>query len=200
VVYREDINSYYGAADATIYQATPDINSGSCSYISVLTGSDTARSVIYFDVSALSGRTVVMADLRLYVAIGTPAEGTNVRLYGLTKSFSEGTECGLTGAGMVSWNSAGSSAWDSIGGDFNAVPISQLLYLTSSYVNPITFNLDPATVQAWIDNNANNSGMILKLEDESITGKTANFGSGEHINSSLRPQLRVLLLKNMEGL
>ena len=125
------------------------------------------RIMIKFDLSQFTGQSIESATLNLNRFMGCPQGGTtSTNFYAITEDWDE-----------VTWNSHihaqyDSYVWASYGFNVNGwhnIEITQL-------------------VQAWIDEDFENYGLLIKAQTGS---KFSKFYSKEHSNSNLHPYLEV---------
>ncbi len=125
------------------------------------------RIMIKFDLSQLAGQTIESTTLNLNRFLGCPQGGTtSTNYYAITEDWDEET-----------WNSHTHAQYDS--------------YVWTSY----GFNVDgwhnidiTQLVQAWIDEDIENYGLLIRAQTGS---KFSKFYSKEHSDSNLHPYLEV---------
>jgi hypothetical protein len=180
--------SYYASADARIGDGSlAFMNMGACT--TLIIGNDTSnvyRVVVNFSVGLPSTVTVTSAVLSINSA---SASGTmDVTASGLTTPWTEGTSaCGGTPGADVSWyyTSGNTAGWTTAGGDYNIATKSPAA--TVNGPGQYNFQLNKAMVQAWVNNPAQNYGLLLKAENE-----TANYASfADKAQGTLAPKLTI---------
>jgi glucose/arabinose dehydrogenase len=178
-------------ADTFILARSPDNNAGAHTEVAI--GRDgqaldgRRHGLFQFDLTAIpAGSTVTSAIFQLS-AIGIPTIGdvdSTFSLHRLTASWVEGTKVGTSGApaatGEVTWNSREHAllAWTTPGGDFD-VTASAATFVSGVNSYQWTGTSLTANVQLWVNNPAQNNGVLL-MSDSEATAKTAKrFGSRE---------------------
>ncbi len=140
------------------------------------------RGLIQFDLSSLAGNNVASATVYLYLDHGY-GEGNVVAAHSFTKDWTEGTG----GDGVCNWTEATSSvAWTTPGGDYNAPVVGTISTESKGYK---AMTLPTYLVQSWVDNPANNFGLML-LSTGGDPNKHLKFGSFEG-SSDERPYLEI---------
>lgn len=125
------------------------------------------RIMIKFDLDQLAGQTIDSATLNLNRFMGCPQGGTtSTNYYAITEDWDEET-----------WNSHTHAQYDS--------------YVWVSYGFNVNgwHNIDiTQLIQAWIDEDVENHGLLIRAQTGS---KFSKFYSKEHSNSNLHPYLEV---------
>ncbi len=125
------------------------------------------RIMIKFDLDQLAGQTIESATLNLNRFMGCPQGGTtSTCFYAITEDWDEATWNSHTHAQYNSY------VWASYGFNVNGwhnIDITQL-------------------IQAWIDEDIENYGLLIRAQTGS---KFSKFYSKEHSNSTLHPYLEV---------
>ena len=161
-------------------------NYGSAEKLSII-GKDSkdAYSLMQFDVSGHTGKTVESAELNIYIT-GGEGKGNDIAAHLLNRDWEEGLEDGdLDKSNWLEATSTGS--WTTPGGDYNASPMASLSTANQGYTST---NLPTSDIQNWVDNSANNYGMILRSSGSS--DKKIEITSREYPSSDL-PYLKMSL-------
>ena len=172
------------SGDLTIYQNAPTLNENTATALYTgLTASSatTRRSLLYFDISALSlsGKVIESAVLSLY-QFATAATGHTLRTYKQSHNDWVVTE--------ATWNiyKTGSS-WTDTGGDFESTtptPVDHTVVGGADWID-----IDVATfVQDAVDNTTN-VNFLIRDTNELTTSTTTYLWSNEHTVAALRPKL-----------
>jgi hypothetical protein len=183
------------SADASLFEYTPDFNSGQSSLVAGRTQQSPgrARALMKFPVASAipSNAVVTSVQLKLYVSKEASAGGV-LSVFDLTrmlKDWGEGIQSGGGGGGPAStneltWNSSfhGVSLWQVPG----AVGVTDSI-LVSSASTPLTngqlnFASSPgsvADVKLWIQQPGTNFGWMLRSQDETTPRTAHRFYSRE---------------------
>lgn len=141
------------------------------------------RTVLAFDTSAVKqAAKVTDARLELFESQGV-GSGATFDLHALTRSFVENE---------ATWNdSSGTVPWSAPGGDLDPSPLASLSL--DNRPKRVTFDTDAVrgTVQSWVDDSADNHGLLLKTRDESLTQQRVSFVNFESPDHLFRPRLVV---------
>ena len=186
---------YIGCVDSHLASAGEgDKNFGGCdeSWLGH-TGAYQRRPVILFDITS-SGiipvtATVVKAELTIFVTnyTGNPL---NITAYQISRSWVEGAGActGTTGVN-VSWNNYNGTGntWTTPGGDYGSAVSSQVTLDSAGY---FSFELNASMVTDWLQNSAQNYGILIKDDDEAST-EYLEIATSEHANAAFRPKLTV---------
>lgn len=159
-----------GKATSFSYWTTLDncANYGVDNDLSVGTYTDaTWRSAVSFDVSDIpTGSSVTSATLSLWQQYAADAAMT-VDVHRATRAWKEGTglaDC--TGDGATWYQTDGGVDWTNAGGDFAATPAASIAVNGGEPADWHDFNVS-ALVQAWVNGDAANLGVILKARNDS---------------------------------
>ena len=114
------------------------------------------RGLIKIDLSAYNCVIVESATLYMYLE-DDEDEGVIIDAFEVTSQWNEGTENGDEGAANWEERSDGVN-WTTDGGDFDPTVLGTMTTEVQGY-RPLT--LDASTVQSWINDPANNNGIIL---------------------------------------
>jgi hypothetical protein len=195
--------------DTTIYAENNRLSNGSGE--SIFSGNTangfTRRALMRFDLSAIpANATITSARLTLQLDRSNRAGLETYRLHRLTANWGEGTSnaSGSEGGGAFAaandatwsyrfYNTASptsSPAWTTPGGDFIALPSSELDI--SATLGPFTFTGPglASDVQFMVQNAASNFGWIL-IGNESLSATAKRFVARESASVSQRPTLVV---------
>ena len=158
--------------DSTIYSESPYSNAGLDEILEIRNINNpinsVSRTLLKFNeladkIKELNITGSYELGLKLYIASATSLkEGLKIIAHPITKSWSNGT--GKWGdeyvnSDGVSWNNSDNgNKWDTLGGDFAPISVSQSLGINSS--KDINMNLTPF-IDYWLSNP--NEGVILKL-------------------------------------
>jgi len=181
------------SADNTMAQESPNNSSGACdSFFAGNTDNGVGfarRALLRFDLSSIPpGSIINSVTLGMTVTRGSNHVDSTFSLHRVTRSWGEGTNgCGVRGggqgepavAGSATWNDAlaGTTAWGSPGGEYNASASASLLINTTAPVWSSTPAL-VSDVQGWLDNPGSNFGWVL-IGDEANPTTTRRFDSRE---------------------
>jgi hypothetical protein len=173
---------YAGCADTRIESgANADVNYGTYTYLETgYNGTEYKRALIKFDVTGLPAAAVVeKAEATLYcgsVATGSP----QFAFYRVTWSDWNETE--------ATWvSSTVSATWPDAGGVYDSSTATA--YKAPGTGKYISWELDPAMLQDWINNPGNNFGLILISKGNEI-GECV-FASSQAAVAAQRPELTV---------
>jgi hypothetical protein len=142
--------------------------------------------LIKFGLTSLAGETVVSA--RLALKVNAVSGGGLLEAFRLGRAFTEGNNCNTASTTEATWvRAAGTTMWTNPGGDYS---VSMGSYYYDTAATDIVIELDPAVVQAWINNSAVNYGMLLKGKEISAEG--VSVFSLDNTTAANRPQLEVI--------
>lgn len=114
------------------------------------------RGLIKIDLSAYNCVIVESATLYMYLE-DDENEGVIIDAFAVTSQWNEGNEDGDDG--VANWEERSNGVnWTTNGGDFDPALLGTMTTEVQGY-RPLT--LDVSTVQAWINDPANNNGLIL---------------------------------------
>lgn len=185
---------YDGSEDAGYDSQQAAFNYGGHTYGWI--GNDTYkwRYAVRFDVSSIVPKNVKVKSCQLIVYCNDIAGATVIRPYALNQPWTEGTSdyAGMTTGVNISWlNYDGNTfPWATAGGDFAAAAAGSAV-TTSTSGRYYTFNINASVVQAWIDDDSSNNGLVLKGDEETTGIKWMRVATNESANKLLRPKLVV---------
>jgi hypothetical protein len=175
--------AYSGCADTRIWEGSnADTNYGSYTYMQVGSdGTDSKRGLLKFDISAMPpGAVITKTIVTLYcgsVVTGSP----EFAFYEIISH--DWVEAEAT------WNDySTSNAWTTAGGDYNTAAVSNFIAPVSGLF--ASWEISPAVAQGWLDNSAQNYGLILIAKDETVPGESV-FAASESADPAHRPGLSV---------
>lgn len=151
------------------------------------------RPVLSFPLADIpSAAKVTSATLSLWNDFPPTVAGT-VNVHRLTGSWREGSgvaQC--TGDGATWYESDGGVKWTSAGGDYEATPAASVAKGTGGFGTWDDYAVT-ALVQKWVNGEAPNLGLLLKLADETLAaGKGFTYHSDDYTaQATLRPRLTV---------
>jgi len=182
----------YGGWDTVVVGRLPDAGSTQVKFNSLLRFTD------FSDVPA--GYTVTGAKLRLYnLNNANQTAGVSINVYELAAAnagWVEGSSIGVVEAGSSCWRFQKQNTVNWAGGQ-NGAGVAGTDYTTNLVGSAIAadttqvwvdFTLDAAVIQKWINNPAENYGIILTALGANV-GEIAYFGSSEYGTASVRPEL-----------
>ncbi len=185
--FQQGANLYTGCADASLLSSSPTFNNGSCTMISIgKSGTSLSRGVIKFVLTSLSGAQVQSALLTFKLNTIISGSG-DVEAFRLARAFTEGNKCNAAGVNEACWTKASATSWTNPGGDYTVSMGSGSFSVGSTY---LTMSLDPAVVQAWINNSAVNYGMLLKTKE--TADAAAPVFTQDNATQSNRPELEII--------
>ncbi len=171
-------------ADTSIASASPAINYGGSTALTLSGASGGSRLLAKFDDNPLSSSVVLRAAaLRWTVSQVTSPSGASrdVSVYGVTRSWNEGDKTGSGGANGATWNSYDGNSghtWSNAGGDYATPPVSTTTVPASFASGYLDLDVT-SLVQLWIWGWTNN-GMLVRtaatdvfrvVADEASAGK-----------------------------
>lgn len=194
-------------ADATIFNfdgcsdGTPGSECGAGTgdrlYVGFTGGYGERRSLLRFDLSGIpAGAVITSASLQMRL-VKAHAQSSNVSVRRVMQAWSEGPTNFSQGPGVAaspgdvtwtqrSYRSTPAQPWTTPGGDYAATVSSQIVVPGTSGAYVWSGAQMTADVQAWLDQPATNFGWGLQG-----TGSAEAYGSREHFNADLRPQLSI---------
>ena len=181
LVFQEGVNGYAGTEDTNITEDYPDTNYDG-NYVGVGDGGGTGvmRGLIKFDLSQVVPSNLTVDRAYLTVRIHSSVDGScTVTAYALSESFSETT---------ATWNSRVAATPWAVAGAYNGEAAISSSYLLSNEGGFETLELDAATVQSWIQNQASNYGILIKDNSE-LAVYSAGIYSSESPALTSRPKL-----------
>lgn len=152
----------------------------------VFSGGSVRRGLLRFDLSGLPpGATVTSATLTAEM-ISVPAGfvPSAFRIHRVSAEWGEGAQTGNNGAaaaiGECTWNSRqhGVAGWTTPGGDFDATPLAATSVSGIGSYSWSSASL-ASLVQQWLSTPAQNSGLLLATDNESVLKSVAVWGSRE---------------------
>ena len=193
IMFRQGTDGYAGATDLGVSNQYIQYNGGRGlvsndpvvgAYRIAGSGGYEVRSFLRFDgLQSLQGRRVTRAELALTFNFG--ATGYTLNVQSLTKPWNPSSNSfgwTMTGTG-TRWATAGSGA-----GDWEAAPVATVTGFNGGQADTRAVPLPPALIQRWIDQPANNHGLVLV---PTVAGKVSWLRSSEDTNPAWRPTLRV---------
>ncbi len=179
------------AADATINQALPTINSGGAATLTVESknGNSNQRAIVQFDLSVLPNVAIKQA-LLVMEATASTTNGfpRTYGAYGITSFFRESD---------VTWNTrVAKQAWNANGGDIGGTATSTATVAGGIGTStPIQFDIT-ADVQNWYNGTPNYGTLIRDQAEGSNTSATTTFGS-RNGTAANAPVLDVTFVQNV---
>jgi len=192
-----DVTNLSVVADTFINSGLPDNNAGGEDHVAAGKDGSAAggmrRGLFRFDLSAIpAGSTVTSATLRINVVFAPFGSDSTFDVFRLTAAWGEGTNVGPGGAGgnngapattgEASWNSRqfGVNIWTGPGaaGDY-ATPALAATFVSGVATYAWSSPSLRSAAQSWLDNPAQNFGVILISEQETTARTVKRFGSRE---------------------
>ncbi len=174
--------AYAGCYDARIWAgANADLNYGAYTYMQLGSdGTNEKRGLVKFDIAELPpGAAIQKAVITLYCA-GVPFGSPEFAFYEIAAR--DWVEAEAT------WNNYSSgNAWAAGGGDLTVAASGFIKPGSFSYVS---WEINPALVQAWYEDGLQNFGLILKAKSPDAAGECV-FASSEAAEANKRPKLAV---------
>lgn len=204
VTLRDGVDGYAGTRDTGIYNRR-DHNYGASTALFIGNQGDghDQRILLYFDLSAYAGRTVV-GDVTLSLLqapstfVGTFSIGVfqiSVANAGWIEGAGNGTSA-TTGEPNWAYSSAGDAvAWAGSGGlstpgvDYVGAQLGTLVYDTALGFSTVTVTISSTVVQGWIDNPGSNAGLLLMRTDTDPVAAFGRYRTSEEATISARPAL-----------
>lgn len=217
---RQGNNGYTGTDDAMIIASSSTENWGGRNEFDAGTaaGGSVRRSLLRFDVSALSGLYTSVNSVTITLSTSLPIDGSTnlvntVNMYSILSgnaNWVEGTQISsdsLADNGMSTWSSlvqgstpwAGSAGLSTAGTDYSPTILASVTSSAGASAGTVfTFIIsDPliATnlINSWLD--GTNEGLLLRATDESNKGSgiasRISFASSEHGTANWRPQITI---------
>lgn len=193
IMFRQGVSGYGGATDLGVSNQYVQYNGGRGlvsndpvvgAYRIAGSGGYEVRSFLRFDgLQSLQGRRVTRAELALTFNFG--ATGYTLNVQSLTKPWNPSSNSfgwTMTGTGLR-WETPGSGA-----GDWESAPVATVMGFNGGQADTRAVALPAALVQRWIDQPANNHGLVLV---PITAGKVSWLRSSEDTNPAWRPTLRV---------
>ena len=202
--------SLTSSADTSLMEVAPTNNNGAQDFFQCGTTQNgpRMRSVLRFDLGPLPTNAVILSASVMLSVTKLPAEpgaAAPFSLHRMFRDWNEGTNVAVLNIGQgapakmgdATWTHAhfNTNAWAAPGGvpgaDFAAFESgSAFIYDTggSPYTLGPTADL-AADVSGWLQNPASNFGWFFICDDEGTRFTAKRFGSREHVNPDVRPQL-----------
>ena len=157
---------YAGTTDTQITAGSPGTNYGTSGVITIDGQSDSA-ALLRWDLSLIPvGSTIISAAIELNIV--TSSTG-NYELYALERAWNELAATWEQAAANTPWSTGGA---DGVG-DYLSTPIGQLNPNGANGIYQMSLNnAGLAAVQAWINDPANNFGLVIKDYAEADTTST----------------------------
>ncbi len=153
---------------------------------------DEMRGLLYFRLSPFipSDAAVKKVYLTLYVSF-LSGSGDGFACYPVNESWEEGSGMGsATGDGATWATSDGSSSWTA-GGNYDTTACSSVVSVTNEDDDDyITFEINSSVVQNWVNDDTQNHGLLLKME-ESGTLDQVVFLSNQSGTVCQKPRLTI---------
>ncbi len=148
-------------SDAYIDENLPTLNYGASNTLSVDTENQALNlTLLRFDLSALApGTRVIAARHELEARQFNDASAGNVNVAALAESWVEGTRDGTPGTGATWLERATGSPWATAGAPKTSRSIGDHVGVAAS--GPLVIELDATAVQAWVDDAAQNFGLVI---------------------------------------
>lgn len=198
------------SADASLMEVAPTNNNGAQDFFQCGTTQNgpRMRSVLRFDLGSLPTNAVILSASVMLSVIKLPAEpgaAAPFSLHRMFRDWNEGTNVAIFNIGQgapanlgdVTWTHAqfNTNAWGAPGGlpgaDFAAFE-SGSAFIYDEGGSPYTLGPTAdlaADVQDWLQHPASNYGWFFICDDEGTRFTAKRFGSREHVNPDVRPQL-----------
>lgn len=185
-------DAYYMACSDTNINSLSGANYGTCASLWMGTGSSNIRrSLIKFGAlraSIPAGAVIEKAYLTLFIG-NISGAGVTVTAHSMTTAFLQGTVCGGAATDGPNWATVdGSTPWTNAGGDYNAAIAGSFAVNNTGFV---TFEISASTVQAWVDQDNGNKGLLLKGLDEVTDQNNLSIEYSETASPMERPKLTV---------
>jgi hypothetical protein len=170
-------------ADTYLRKAAPDSAYGSSTRLLLGSGTEARRPVLARNVVAAFDEpvTVVSAEVQLYATTDTTAQVVApVGAYEVTNGWDPN---------QATWNSRlTGTRWNTAGGDFDPQP----LFVNNNVTGAPGWRTWTITssVQAWLDGQRSNPGVLLKYADES-SGALVSFASSNEADPALLPRIAI---------
>ncbi len=159
------------------------------------TATDKYRPVLFFDFRDIPvGATVSAATLKMWNDT-PPSWAPTVEVHRVTKDWEEGTGWGAaacTANGATWYDTKAGTQWATPGGDFDTTV--EASKTKTSGGDPVWDSFTVTSlVQKWVNTDAPNLGMLLKVSNEALTaGHTFSYASDDYSEAvALRPTLTV---------
>ena len=178
-------------ADTFLVARNANNNAGGHSHVAIGTdaqpGDGRRRGLYRFDLTGLpAGSTVTSALFQANVILVpfTGAVNSTFSLHRVAAAWGEGTQVGASGApaaaGEATWNSRRHAldAWTTPGGDFDSAA-SAATFVAGVAAYSWAGTALTANVQFWVDDPAQNHGLLLKSDSEATLKTAKQFGSKE---------------------
>ncbi|MCD4826036.1 MAG: DNRLRE domain-containing protein [Phycisphaerae bacterium] len=206
VTFQEGVSNsvtgvYAGTEDNDLRSDYPDGNTGGNGAFGTIGGSGTnSNSIIRFDLSGLSGKTITSATLSLYAYSVSGNQAVNLyEVAAANKDWVEGTSGWppVAQAGSSCWNYreydattptdwAGSAGCSTSGTDYVADRLAQTWVLNT--VQFYSWDITRTTMlQSWVDSPSDNAGLLISAGGSA----RSSFYTSEHGTVSLRPMLEI---------
>jgi hypothetical protein len=182
--------------DTTISQGINGANYGGSTVISAGNATQILRGIIRFDVSALVGKTINSATLRLWCPSESATTDRAVAIHRGLTDFYEGSKDGTApsaGENASTWNyknNNGSVAWAGGAGGVAGTEWETTATDTQTITNPNAFYTYTVTadVVAWAGGATNYGWWLI---GDNVTNSRKRFSSSDETDPSLRPLLTV---------
>jgi len=186
--------SFIPSKDNYLEQAETDKNHGKLNYLEIeVNDNDGRNAIMKFDVSNVNKALLEDVKLQLYVEV-KQSNGVTLEAYKISKDWEEGTRSNWTGKSNWDYRTS-SSSWIKAGGDYYPTLYGSK---TVTDLGFIQIDLPKALIISWIDNPAENHGLLLKASDNSAYG-LIRILSKENTQTTKRPQLVLGMSVNLCG-
>ena len=131
-----------------------------------------------FDLSAIPSSATILTAQLVLVPANYFSPSNTVRLFRLTRDW---TEAGVTGNTYD-----GTNNWTTVGGDIDTGTV----HASQTFSSQVNFNQDiTALVQGWVNGTWSNYGYLLRAQNDN--GFAMAFGSKENATPANRPSLTI---------
>jgi hypothetical protein len=141
------------------------------------------RGLFAFNVGMIpNNSSITQAELSLYLASSqsTSALSADYQLNGAGKPFTNNAR----------WNHSGTAAWT--GGDPAGTAVSTIANVTGNVTGWRTFGELEPTVQAWVDGEVVNTGLVLRQANSENVNNVVAFHSDAAANAAMHPYLSIV--------
>ncbi len=166
-------------ADTALNSAATALNYGGATSFNVRTSNvGTFVGLLRFDLTPLAGKSVTSAMLELRTSSVAFSGATNVRVYTVLETWTEGTMSGGTGVSNYTMRTGG-QAWTSAGCGPGSRDSTELgMFAPTTTDTTYTTSIPVSQVASWIDVPSTNAGLTV-VADQAGPSETAGFVSRE---------------------